>query len=118
MPFQVGTASGLFTGDVYVYLTTATNNICVNTYVIDPNQNLQACCSSILLPNQTAMYSVHRSFMTQDVSTNVGGPYTIALVATVPRIRRGRMGTDTAMVLCMPPVGRFGSLFCCARSVR
>ncbi len=106
--FQVGTASGLFTGDVYVYLTTATNNICVNTYVIDPNQNLQACCSSILLPNQTAMYSVHRSFMTNTFDGTLADSYTIALVATVPLNPPGPYGyghCDASVSSATPSAG-------------
>jgi len=59
--FQVGSASGLQYGEVDVNLTTTTNIICANTYVFDPNQQMQACCSSLITPNQVAQYGVLRS---------------------------------------------------------
>jgi streptogramin lyase len=82
--FQVGSASGLQSGDVLVNLTTNTNNICANTYVFDQYHQMQACCSSFIYKDQTVFYSAQQDLISNTFTGVVPNSITIMLLATVP----------------------------------
>jgi hypothetical protein len=68
-PYQVKYAANLLSGESYINITntgangasvlgpgfgaTQTGNICVNVYAFDPNEEMIACCSCLVTPDQT-----------------------------------------------------------------
>ncbi len=77
-PYQVRYATNLNAGESYIHIVNtglngapvsgpnfggSTGNICVNMYVIDPNEELIGCCSCMVTPNQTVILGVNQNFL-------------------------------------------------------
>jgi hypothetical protein len=62
---------------------TATGNICVNVYAIDPNEELISCCSCLVTPDQTVNLGVNVDLTSNTQTGVVPTSVTVALVATL-----------------------------------
>jgi hypothetical protein len=64
---------------------TATGNICVNVYAIDPNEELISCCSCLVTPDQTVNLGVNLDLTSQTLTgvATIPTSVTVALVATL-----------------------------------
>jgi hypothetical protein len=74
-------------------LTTATGNLCVNVYAIDPNEELVACCSCFITPLQTVHLGVVKDLTSNAETSVVPTAVTVVLAATLAGT--GAAGTAT-----------------------
>ena len=101
--FQERYAANLNIGESYINITntgangapllgpglfgsnTATGNICVNVYAIDPNEELISCCSCLVTPDQTVNLGVAYDLTSQTLTgaSTIPTSVTVALVATL-----------------------------------
>jgi hypothetical protein len=96
---QVRYVANLNIGDSYIDVTnTAVNgnnvigpgggtvgNLCVNVYAFDPNEELVACCSCLVTPDQTVSLSVNTNIASHAIETGLNS-LTIKLVAVSPLV--------------------------------
>ena len=97
-PFQVSYAANLNIGESYIGIAnTGTNgaplqgpgfgapsgNICVNVYAFDPAEELIACCSCLITPDQTVNLGVTRDLTAKTLTGVVPTSVTVKLLATL-----------------------------------
>jgi hypothetical protein len=90
--YQVRYMANLTVGDSVVNLTnTGVNggfepggNICANVYVIDPDQEVVACCSCPLTPNHLKTLSGRNDLTINPLHAGVINSATVALLASAP----------------------------------
>ena len=92
--FQIGYAANLNIGDSVVNLSNdgfgggifsnATQNLCVNTYVFDPQEEEIGCCYCVVTPNGLNSLSVVNDLISNNLTPAVPTSVVIKLVATVP----------------------------------
>jgi hypothetical protein len=73
-------------------LGAATGNTCVNVYAVDPSEELIACCSCLLTPNQVMNLGVNADLTIKTETGVVPSSVTIKLVNTLA----GPTGTGTS----------------------
>ena len=100
-PFQLGFAANLNVGDSYVNLTNdgwnggfwapagsvpnvTIGNICVNTYVFDPQEEEIGCCACLVTPNGLQSLSVKSDLISNTLTPSVPNSIVIKLVASAP----------------------------------
>jgi hypothetical protein len=106
-PFQISYAADPSAGESYVNiintgangapplgpgLGAATGNTCVNVYAVDPSEELIACCSCLLTPNQVMNLGVNADLTIKTETGVVPPSVTIKLVNTLA----GPTGTGTS----------------------
>ena len=107
--YQVGYAANLNIGDSVVNLTNAgyyggffgagtTGNICVNTYVFDPQEEEIGCCACLVTPNGVNSLSVKADLISNNLTPAVPTSVVIKLVATSPALMGG------ASTVCNPSI--------------
>src|ERR1700729_3058930 len=92
--YQVGFAANLNVGDSFVNLSNdgyngsnrsgTAGNICVNTYVFDPQEEEIGCCSCLVTPNGLNSLSVKNDLISNNLTPNVPTSIVIKLVASTP----------------------------------
>jgi hypothetical protein len=105
--FQVGYAANLNIGDSFInIINTGANgaplfgpgvgapsgNICLNTYVFNAGEELIACCSCLVTPNQVVNLGVNRDLVANPAHIFTGNSVTVKLLATLAGI--GGAGTS------------------------
>lgn len=105
-PFQVSYAANLVLGDSVINITNTgangdnlfgpgagtTGNICVNVYVLSPDEQLIACCSCLASPNALLSLSVQQDLLINTLTPVHPESVVIKLLSTVP----GTGGIDTS----------------------
>src|ERR1700683_3568758 len=106
-PFQVRYAANLNIGESYIDITntgangasllgpgfgTAAGNICVNVYAFDPGEELIACCSCLVTPDQTVNLGVNRALTVKTLTGVVPASVTVKLLTSLA----GGDGTGTS----------------------
>ena len=96
--FLVRYAANLNVGESYIDITntgangaallgpgfgTATGNICVNVYAFDPGEELIACCSCLVTPDQTVDLGVNRDLAVKTLTGVVPTSLTVKLLITL-----------------------------------
>jgi hypothetical protein len=114
-PFQLGFAANLNVGDSYVNLTNdgwnggfwappgsvpnvTIGNICVNTYVFDPQEEEISCCACLVTPNGLNSLSVKSDLINNTLTPAVPNSVVIKLVASEP----GTDPTGNNYTVCNP----------------
>jgi hypothetical protein len=114
-PFQIGYAANLNIGDSVVNLSNdgaqggvfgaippTLGNLCVNTYVFDPQEEEIGCCACLVTPNGLNSLSAKSDLISNNLTPAVPTSIVIKLIASIP-------GTDKtgAFTICNPaaPVG-------------
>ena len=92
--FQVGYAANLNVGDSFVNLSNdganggplskTTGNICVNTYVFDPQEEEISCCSCLVTPNGMNSLSAKTDLISNNLTPSVPTSIVIKLVGSTP----------------------------------
>ena len=88
--YQVRYAANLAIGDSFINLTNTgvqggfdpAGNICANVYVIDPAQEVLACCSCPLTPNHLKTLSVKNDLTSNLLTPGVPTSVSVALLAS------------------------------------
>jgi hypothetical protein len=107
--FQIGYAANLNIGDSVVNLsndgfnggvfpnTLGVGNICVNTYVFDPQEEEIGCCACLVTPNGLNSLSAKSDLISNNLTPAVPTSIVIKLIASRP-------GTDKtgALTVCNP----------------
>lgn len=106
-PYQVRYAANLSIGESYINILNdgfngtspngpglggAVGNICVNVYAFDPNEEMIACCSCLVTPDQVVNLGVNRDLTSNTQTGVVPASVTVKLVATLA----GTGGTGTS----------------------
>src|SRR6202162_2341530 len=109
-PFQIGYAANLnigdsvvnisndgFNGGVFGAIPPTSGNICVNTYVFDPQEEEIGCCACLVTPNGLNSLSAKSDLISNNLTPAVPTSIIIKLVASTP-------GTDKtgAFTVCNP----------------
>jgi hypothetical protein len=114
-PFQLGYAANLNIGDSYVNLTNdgwnggfwapsgsvpnaTIGNICVNTYVFDPQEEEIGCCSCLVTPNGLQSLSAKSDLISNPLTPAVPNSIVIKLVSSAPALD----STGTNYTVCNP----------------
>jgi hypothetical protein len=114
-PFQIGYAANLNIGDSVVNLSNdglnggvfgagTTGNICVNTYVFDPQEEEIGCCACLVTPNGLNSLSVKSDLISNNLTPAVPTSVIIKLVASTPGIVAG------ASTVCNPALVATGAV--------
>ena len=96
--YQIGYAANLNIGDSVLNLTNSgfqggffgvlpiptAGNICVNTYVFDPQEEEIGCCACLVTPNGLNSLSVKSDLISNNLTPAVPTSVVIKLVATQP----------------------------------
>ena len=105
--FLVRYAANLNIGESYIDITNtgangasllgpgdgfAAGNICVNVYAFDPGEELIACCSCLVTPDQTVTLGVNRDLTVKPLTGAVPTSVTVKLLSTLA----GGDGTGTS----------------------
>ena len=105
--FQMRYAANLNIGESYIDITntgangaallgpgfgTAAGNICVNVYAFDPGEELIACCSCLVTPDQTVNLGVNRDLTVKTLTGVVPNSVTVKLLTSLA----GGDGTGTS----------------------
>ena len=61
----------------------AAGNICVNVYAFDPNEEMVACCSCLITPNQVVNFGINANLLGHVETPAVPSSVTIKLVNTL-----------------------------------
>jgi hypothetical protein len=88
--YQLGYAANLNVGDSFVNLTNTgiqggfdpAGNICANVYVVDPAQEVLACCSCPLTPNHLKTLSVKNDLTSNLLTPGTPTSVTMAVLAS------------------------------------
>lgn len=106
-PFQVSYSANLNIGESYLDIAntgangaavlgpgfgTQTGNICVNVYAFDPGEELVACCSCLVTPNQTVSLGVNRDLTVKTLTGAIPTSLTVKLLSSLA----GGDGTGTS----------------------
>jgi hypothetical protein len=106
-PFLFSYAANLNVGESYIDLAntgangaallgpgfgSATGNICANVYAFDPGEELIACCSCLITPDETVNLGVIRDLTVKTLTGVVPTSVTVAVLATLA----GGTGTGTS----------------------
>jgi hypothetical protein len=106
-PFQFSYAANLNLGESYIDIANtgasgasllgpgfgaATGNICANVYAFDPGEELIACCSCLITPDQTVNLGVNRDLSVKTLTGVVPTSVTVAVLSTLA----GGDGTGTS----------------------
>jgi hypothetical protein len=106
-PFQVSYGANLNIGDSAIDIANtgasgapllgpgfggASGNICVNVYAFDPSEELIACCSCLITPDQTVNLGVNRDLTVKTLTGAIPTSVTIKLLSTLA----GGDGTGTS----------------------
>jgi hypothetical protein len=98
-PFQVRYAANLTGGESYIDITNTGaqgapllgpgfggtgGNICVNVYAFDPNEEMIACCSCLVTPDQTVNLGVNADLTLNSLTGVPETSVTVKLLATTP----------------------------------
>jgi hypothetical protein len=98
VPFQLRYFANLDRGDSFIdIINTGANgapiagpgvggpvgNICLNTYVFDPGEELIACCSCLITPNQVVNLGVKRDLLVNPTHPFTGNSVTVKLLNTI-----------------------------------
>ena len=110
-PFQIGYAANLNIGDSVVNLSNdglnggvfgagTTGNICVNTYVFDPQEEEIGCCACLVTPNGLNSLSVKADLISNNLTPAVPTSVVIKLLASRPTrcYRRSVDGLQSAIL--------------------
>jgi hypothetical protein len=115
-PFQVSYAANLNIGESYVDITNtgangapllgpgfggASGNICANVYAFDSGEELVACCSCLITPDQTVNLGVNRDLTVKTLTGVIPTSVTIKVLATLA----GPGGTGTSCTNTAATVG-------------
>ncbi len=111
-PFQISYAANLNQGESYINLAnTGANgapllgpgfgvtvgNICANVYAFDPGEELIACCSCLITPDETVNLGVNRDLTVKTLTGVVPTSVTIKVVSTLAGVNGGGSScTNTA----------------------
>ncbi len=109
-PFQIGYAANLNIGDSVVNLSNdgfnggvfgagTTGNICVNTYVFDPQEEEIGCCACLVTPNGLNSLSVKSDLISNNLTPAVPTSVVIKLLASTPTA-----ATGGALTVCNPAI--------------
>ena len=109
-PFQIGYAANLNIGDSVVNLSNdgfnggvfgagTTGNICVNTYVFDPQEEEIGCCACLVTPNGLNSLSVKSDLISNNLTPAVPTSVVIKLLASTPT-----RSTGGALTVCNPAI--------------
>ena len=109
-PFQIGYAANLNIGDSVVNLSNdglnggvfgagTTGNICVNTYVFDPQEEEIGCCACLVTPNGLNSLSVKSDLISNNLTPAVPTSVVIKLLASTPT-----PATGGALTVCNPAI--------------
>ena len=119
-PFQVRYAANLSAGESYIDIVNtgangapllgpglggAVGNICVNVYAFDPGEEMIACCSCLVTPDQVVNLGVNRDLTAKTLTGVIPTSVTVKLLATLAGT--GGSGTSctnsaTAVVTATP----------------
>jgi hypothetical protein len=110
--FQIGYAANLNIGDSVVNISNdgfiggvfntafpTQGNLCVNTYVFDPQEEEIGCCSCLVTPNGLNSLSAKSDLISNNLTPAVPTSIVIKLVATRPTTATP---TATALTVCNP----------------
>ncbi len=117
--FQVGYAANLNIGDSVVNISNdgfnggvfgagTTGNICVNTYVFDPQEEEIGCCSCLVTPNGLNSLSAKADLISNNLTPAVPTSIVIKLVATTPAPATAAAGAP--LTVCNPATFLIGGL--------
>ncbi len=107
-PFQIGYAANLNIGDSVVNISNdgfnggvfgagTTGNLCVNTYVFDPQEEEIGCCACLVTPNGLNSLSAKADLISNNLTPAVPTSIVIKLVASLPA-----PGVGGALTVCNP----------------
>jgi hypothetical protein len=90
-PYQVRYAANLPAGESYIDITNTgangagvrTGNICANVYAIDPNEEVVACCSCLITPDETVHLGAKADLVSNTANGRATTSITIKLVASL-----------------------------------
>jgi len=97
-PFQVRYAANLGSGESYIDIVNtgangapllgpglggAVGNICVNVYAFDPGEEMIACCSCLVTPDQVVNLGVNRDLTAKTLTGVIPTSVTVKLLATL-----------------------------------
>jgi hypothetical protein len=102
-PFQVRYFSNLATADSFVNITNtgATGgNLCINTYVFSPDEQLEACCSCVVTPNGLVSFSVRNDLISNTLTPAVPTSVVVKLLATTNTVPNS---SPTCQTYCSSP---------------
>jgi hypothetical protein len=106
-PFLISYAANLNVGESYIDIANtgangaallgpgfggATGNICANVYAFDPGEELIACCSCLITPDETVNLGVIRDLTVKTLTGVVPTSVTVAVLSTLA----GGNGTGTS----------------------
>ncbi len=108
-PFQVAYAANLDKGDSVVNVSNdgfnggffgagTAGNLCVNTYVFDPQEEEIGCCSCLVSPNGLNSLSVKSDLISNNLTPAVPTSVAIKLLASLP----GSVPGSTSLTVCNP----------------
>jgi hypothetical protein len=98
-PFQVKYAANLTAGESYIDIVndgaqgnsllgpgfgTASGNICVSVYALDPSEELDSCCSCLVTPDQVVSLGANADLLSNTATGEKPTSITIKLIASVP----------------------------------
>jgi hypothetical protein len=111
--FQIGYAANLNIGDSYVNFTNSgatvangvSQNLCINLYTFDPQEELISCCTCSVTPNGLVSLSVIKSLISNPLTPAIPTAVVIKAVAstgacnasTVTGIAHGLLGWGTTL---------------------
>ncbi len=105
-PFQISYAANLNQGESYINLvntehdgrlmslsglgfSVTVGNICANVYAFDPGEELIACCSCLITPDETVNLGVNRELTLKTLTGMVPTSVTIKVVSTLAGVNGG-----------------------------
>ena len=71
-------------------------NLCVNVYVVDPGEELLACCSCLITPDQTESWTVKGQLLSKTLTGEQPDSVTIKLIGSNPGTAATVGGTSCA----------------------
>jgi hypothetical protein len=112
--FQIGYAANLSIGDSVVnisndgtsigvfgaVLSNTAGNLCVNTYVFDPQEEEIGCCSCLVTPNGLNSLSVKSDLISNNLTPAVPTSVVIKLVSSIPAPATAAAGAP--LTVCNP----------------
>ena len=119
--FQVRYAANLAAGESYINIVNtgangapllgpgfgaASGNICVNVYAFDPAEELVACCSCLVTPDQVVNLGVNRDLTSKTLTGVIPTSVTVKVLATLAGVGGiGTSCTNSAAIAATPVSG-------------